>query len=393
MDPRLARMIVEGGRRNVAREVMIIAAALSIQDPRERPAEERDKADLSHSRFADPTSDLLTYLNLWQYLKDQQRDLSGSAFRRQVRSEYLNYLRIREWQDVVTQLRELAKPLGIVMNAPRNETAAEDDPLKLTWDGDRIHVAILAGLLSQIGMQEATEVAAPAAGKATAEQAPAQRVPRRPRRAVRDLPGLGPGAEAPGVGHGRRARRDQSPVGPRRRAHPARVGRGGRRAPGQAHVLRAGVVDQAGRGDGVRAGAALRRPDRHQPPRALRQGRPRARPRAVRPARPRAGRVDHAPPVLPREPAPARRGGGPGGPGPTTRPGGRRRHAVRVLRRAGPGRRRLRPALRPVVEDAPVATTPTCCRSRASCWSATAGRDRRVRRSRPAGRRATCACR
>lgn len=165
MDPRLARMIVEGGRRNVAREVMIIAAALSIQDPRERPAEERDKADLSHSRFADPTSDLLTYLNLWQYLKDQQRDLSGSAFRRQVRSEYLNYLRIREWQDVVTQLRELAKPLGIVMNPPRNETAAEADPLKLSWDGDRIHVAILAGLLSQIGMQEATEVAAPAAGK------------------------------------------------------------------------------------------------------------------------------------------------------------------------------------------------------------------------------------
>lgn len=165
MDPRLARMIVEGGRRNVAREVMIIAAALSIQDPRERPAEERDKADLSHSRFADPTSDLLTYLNLWQYLKDQQRDLSGSAFRRQVRSEYLNYLRIREWQDVVTQLRELAKPLGIVMNPPRNETAAEADPLKLSWDGDRIHVAILSGLLSQIGMQEATEVAAPAAGK------------------------------------------------------------------------------------------------------------------------------------------------------------------------------------------------------------------------------------
>ena len=120
MDPRLARMIVEGGRRSVAREVMIIAAALSIQDPRERPVEEREKADLSHSRFTDPTSDLLTYLNLWHYLRDQQRDLSGSAFRRMCRSEHLNYLRIREWQDVVTQLRELAKPLGIVdERAPR----------------------------------------------------------------------------------------------------------------------------------------------------------------------------------------------------------------------------------------------------------------------------------
>ncbi|GEL98961.1 ATP-dependent helicase [Cellulomonas terrae] len=156
MDPRLARMIVEGGRRSVAREVMIIAAALSIQDPRERPVEEREKADLAHSRFTDPTSDLLTYLNLWHYLRDQQRDLSGSAFRRMCRSEHLNYLRIREWQDVVTQLRELAKPLGIVVNAPRS--AQETDGLQLEWDGDRIHVAILAGLLSQIGMQEATEV-------------------------------------------------------------------------------------------------------------------------------------------------------------------------------------------------------------------------------------------
>ncbi|WP_456824934.1 ATP-dependent RNA helicase HrpA [Cellulomonas sp. P5_E12] len=156
MDPRLARMIVEGGRRSVAREVMIIAAALSIQDPRERPVEDREKADLSHARFADPTSDLLTYLNLWHYLRDQQRDLSGSAFRRLCRAEHLNYLRIREWQDVVTQLRELAKPLGIVVNAPKQ--TPETEGLRLEWDGDRIHVAILAGLLSQIGMQEATDV-------------------------------------------------------------------------------------------------------------------------------------------------------------------------------------------------------------------------------------------
>jgi len=172
MDPRLARMIVEGGRRGVAREVMIIAAALSIQDPRERPADEREKADQQHARFADPTSDLLSYLNLWHYLRDQQRDLSGSAFRRTVRGEYLNYLRIREWQDVVTQLKELAKPLGIEVGPtkPVAKPDADDDTLRagqhaLTWDGDRIHVAILAGLLSHIGMQEATEVAAPRKGQ------------------------------------------------------------------------------------------------------------------------------------------------------------------------------------------------------------------------------------
>ncbi|HEY3437675.1 MAG TPA: ATP-dependent RNA helicase HrpA, partial [Actinotalea sp.] len=82
MDPRLARMIVEGGRRDVAREVMVIAAALSIQDPRERPVEQRPQADQLHARFADPTSDFLGYLNLWHYMRDQQRELSGSAFRR-----------------------------------------------------------------------------------------------------------------------------------------------------------------------------------------------------------------------------------------------------------------------------------------------------------------------
>ena len=178
MDPRLARMIVEGGRRGVAREVMIVAAALSIQDPRERPVEQRPQADQAHARFADPASDFLTYLNLWQYVRDAQRDLSGSAFRRLCRSEYLNYLRLREWQDVVTQLKELAKPLGITVNPPRRTdrdlSTDREDPataargsLRLEWDADRIHVALLSGLLSQIGMQEASDLSggAPPRGK------------------------------------------------------------------------------------------------------------------------------------------------------------------------------------------------------------------------------------
>ncbi len=184
MDPRLARMIVEGGRRDVAREVMIIAAALSIQDPRERPAEKRELADQSHARFADPSSDFLTYLNLWHYVRDQQRELSGSAFRRMCKAQHLNYLRLREWQDVVTQLKELARPLGITVRPPaRTNTASaaatpaaaasgaveapavETPPtpapeLRLTWDADRIHQALLAGLLSHLGLQEATEVRA-----------------------------------------------------------------------------------------------------------------------------------------------------------------------------------------------------------------------------------------
>lgn len=162
MDPRLARMILEGGRRGVAREVMIVAAALSIQDPRERPVEQRPQADQAHARFADPTSDFLTYLNLWHYLRDRQRELSGSAFRRLCRAEHLNYLRIREWQDVVTQLREMAKPLGIRVAPPR--PASEPDPdrpehdQRQTWDTDPIHLSLLSGLLSHVGMQEGTEV-------------------------------------------------------------------------------------------------------------------------------------------------------------------------------------------------------------------------------------------
>ncbi|WP_225755700.1 DUF3418 domain-containing protein [Actinotalea sp. Marseille-Q4924] len=166
MDPRLARMIVEGGRRDVAREVMIIAAALSIQDPRERPAEQRAQADQQHARFADPTSDFLSYLNLWNYVREQQRELSGSAFRRLCKAEYLNYLRMREWQDVVAQLKEMAKPLGITVRPPARVNAPADDDadpaapgaLRLAWDADRIHQALLAGLLSHIGMQEVTEV-------------------------------------------------------------------------------------------------------------------------------------------------------------------------------------------------------------------------------------------
>ncbi|NCT91048.1 DUF3418 domain-containing protein [Cellulomonas sp. APG4] len=163
MDPRLARMIVEGGRQDVAREVMVITAALSIQDPRERPAEQRPQADQAHARFADPTSDFLTYLNLWHYVRDRQRELSGSAFRRLCRAEHLNYLRLREWQDVVGQLKEMAKPLGITVRPPARTGPVAEAPdgepdLRRSWDADRIHRSLLAGLLSHVGMQQVTEV-------------------------------------------------------------------------------------------------------------------------------------------------------------------------------------------------------------------------------------------
>ncbi|OII67827.1 MULTISPECIES: ATP-dependent RNA helicase HrpA [unclassified Streptomyces] len=141
VDPRLARMVVEADRNGCVREVMVIAAALSIQDPRERPAEKQAQADQQHARFKDETSDFLAYLNLWRYVREQQKTLSSSAFRRMCRTEYLNYLRIREWQDIYSQLRTVAKQMGIHLN--------EDDA------GDQqIHVSLLAGLLSHVGMKD-----------------------------------------------------------------------------------------------------------------------------------------------------------------------------------------------------------------------------------------------
>jgi ATP-dependent helicase HrpA len=143
IDPRLGRMVLEADRLGCAREVMVVAAALSIQDPRERPVEHQQAADASHARFTDPTSDFLGWLNLWMYLHDQARELSSSAFRRLCKREFLNYLRIREWQDLVAQLRQLAKSVDVTINA-----MPCDDPV-------RIHTAMLAGLLSQIGIKDA----------------------------------------------------------------------------------------------------------------------------------------------------------------------------------------------------------------------------------------------
>lgn len=141
VDPRLARMVLEADRNGCAREVMVIAAALSIQDPRERPADKQTQADQQHARFKDETSDFLAFLNLWRYLREQQKERGSSSFRRMCKQEFLNFLRIREWQDIYTQLRTVAKQMGIHLNE-------QDAP------ADRVHVSLLAGLLSHIGMKD-----------------------------------------------------------------------------------------------------------------------------------------------------------------------------------------------------------------------------------------------
>ncbi|MEV5407454.1 ATP-dependent RNA helicase HrpA [Thermopolyspora sp. NPDC052614] len=144
VDPRLARMVVEADKNGCVREVMVIAAALSIQDPRERPADKQQAADERHNRFRDKESDFLTYLRLWDYLRAKQKELSSSQFRRMCRAEFLNYLRVREWQDIYSQLRQVALTLGISLGERSDEPA---DPY-------RIHVSLLAGLLSHIGVMD-----------------------------------------------------------------------------------------------------------------------------------------------------------------------------------------------------------------------------------------------
>jgi ATP-dependent helicase HrpA len=152
VDPRIARMIIESGKQGCAREILVIAAALSIQDPRERPSDNQQAADTAHRRFTQPESDFLTFVALWDYLAERQRELSGSAFRRLCRAEFLNYLRVREWQDLHGQLSSLSRDLGINTKTSSTERV-------------RVHTALLAGLLSQVGMKMVLAPGKPVTGR------------------------------------------------------------------------------------------------------------------------------------------------------------------------------------------------------------------------------------
>nr|WP_041408501.1 ATP-dependent RNA helicase HrpA [Shewanella baltica] len=141
VDPRLARMVVESQQLGCLNEVLVIAAGLSIQDPRERPMEKKQASDEAHRRFADPSSDFVSWINLWQHLKDQQKELSASQFRKKCRDEYLAYLRVREWQDLYAQLKQAVHDLKWRLN---------DTPPSY----DTLHRALLSGLLSHVGFKD-----------------------------------------------------------------------------------------------------------------------------------------------------------------------------------------------------------------------------------------------
>ncbi|SQI41187.1 ATP-dependent RNA helicase HrpA [Serratia plymuthica] len=191
IDPRLARMVLEAQKSGSVREVMIITAALSIQDPRERPMDKQQASDEKHRRFADKDSDFLAYVNLWDYLKEQQKEHSSGQFRRLCRNDFLNYLRVREWQDIYTQLRQVVKELGCRLTASLPITAA------------------------------CIPRCSPVAVAHWPEGCRQARVHRCPQRPFLDLPRLRPVQEAAEVDDGGRTGGNQPPVGPHCRAHRA----------------------------------------------------------------------------------------------------------------------------------------------------------------------------
>ena len=144
VDPRLGRMVLEAQQRDCLGEVLVITSALSIQDPRERPADKQQQAQQFHARFTEKESDFLAYLNLWNYLKDKQHELSGNQFRRLCREEYLNYLRVREWQDIHGQLKQVLRQMDVPVPRPREAAA----------DPRSVHMSLLAGLLSHVGLKD-----------------------------------------------------------------------------------------------------------------------------------------------------------------------------------------------------------------------------------------------
>ncbi|MEV6060712.1 ATP-dependent RNA helicase HrpA [Nocardia asteroides] len=199
VDPRMARMLVEAQRNGCLDEVLVIVAALSIQDVRERPVEHQQAADTQHARFTVDGSDFLAYLRLWDYLTEQRKSLSSNQFRRMCRDEFLHYLRIREWQDLHGQLRTITRGLGwnAATGADRgtgdgrgrkntntdgtapestsgrgnrrrrgrsnteralpesSQSALADAEAAMPWPSAQIHQSLLAGMLSHIGVREA----------------------------------------------------------------------------------------------------------------------------------------------------------------------------------------------------------------------------------------------
>ncbi|MFH0410728.1 ATP-dependent RNA helicase HrpA [Corynebacterium sp. L4756] len=141
VDPRMARMLVEAQSLGVLADVSVIVAAMTIQDVRERPLEYQAQADQAHARFKDKASDFMSMLRLWDYIQDSRDEMSGNAFRKRMKKEFLHYMRIREWFDLVRQLNTVTKQMGWTAKEAQRQP-------------DSIHQSLLSGLLSNIGARD-----------------------------------------------------------------------------------------------------------------------------------------------------------------------------------------------------------------------------------------------
>ena len=168
IDVRLGRMVIEAAKSSTPdtlAAVLVIVAFLSLQDPRERPDEVRDEADRIHNRYADPSSDYLTALNIWDRIFQADGEPSNNALRRICKSEYFSWLRVRQWKDLVNQLTEMCRELKFKVGSPqpvsRPDLAVRQLPINqqaahslcCSWDDRGIHTSMLSGLLSMMGMQ------------------------------------------------------------------------------------------------------------------------------------------------------------------------------------------------------------------------------------------------
>lgn len=149
IDPRLARMVLAGAQQKALRDVLIVVSALAVQDPRERPADQREAADQKHREWADKDSDFVSWLNLWNGFATARDELSSSALRRWCRRHFLSYMRLREWHDTFRQLRQLAQELKL---GDVHTAIERDNEGNLIIETDGLHKALLTGLLSNLGL-------------------------------------------------------------------------------------------------------------------------------------------------------------------------------------------------------------------------------------------------
>ena len=148
IDPRLGRMLIEGARRNVLDELLIISSALSVQDPRERPLEKQQAADQAHAQWKDPDSDFAALVNLWRGMDEKRQELGSNQFRQWCRRNFLNYLRFREWRDAHRQLLLTCREMKLLTH---QKQVKEQEQTQYNYDA--VHQSILSGLLSHIGQK------------------------------------------------------------------------------------------------------------------------------------------------------------------------------------------------------------------------------------------------